>query len=183
MTAVEVSIGVGGLFASDGQTVIRTVLGSCIAVCLFDPVSRVGGMNHYMLPAPSEVLRRQDPTCYGLQAMEVLLASMQKLGACRERLIAKLFGAGHVLNTAESNDSVPRRNIAFIERYVKEEGVHVVARDLGGYLPRSVRFYTQTGRALVKRLGEASVREVAAKERHVVRRGSIPMESDICLFD
>lgn len=183
MTAVDVTIRIGGVFASDRPAVIRTVLGSCVAVCLFDPISRVGGMNHYMLPTAADVLNKQDPTRYGLQAMEVLLGSMQKLGARRDRLVAKLFGGGHVLTTTESDVSVPKRNIAFIEQYVREEHLQVVAQDLGGYLPRAVHFYTQTGKALVKRLGEHALKEVVVEERRVVNRGSIPMDSDISLFD
>lgn len=181
--AVDVTIRIGGVFASDRPAVIRTVLGSCIAVCLFDPISRVGGMNHYMLPSSTDVLHKQDPTRYGLQAMEVLMGSMQKLGARRDRIVAKLFGGGHVLNTTDSDASVPARNIAFIQQYVREEKLQVVAQDLGGYLPRAVHFYTQTGKALIKRLGEGAIREISAEERRVVKRGSVPMDSDISLFD
>lgn len=140
-------------------------------------------MNHYMLPNTADALRMEEPTRYGLQAMEVMLSSMQKLGARRERLIAKVFGGGHVLNTSESDGNVPKRNIAFIDQYLREEQLQVVSRDLGGYVPRAVRFYTQTGRALVKRLGEAVLKEVVTRERRVVARGSIPMDSSITLFD
>lgn len=183
MTAIDVTLRIGGVFASDRPAVIRTVLGSCIAVCLYDPISRVGGMNHYMLPSSSDVLHKQDPTRYGLQAMEVLLGSMQKLGARRDRIVAKIFGGGHVLNTSESDASVPQRNIDFIQRYVREERLEVLAQDIGGYLPRAVHFYTQTGKALVKRLGERAIKEIVVEERRVAPRGSIPAESDITLFD
>ncbi|HEX6242650.1 MAG TPA: chemotaxis protein CheD [Polyangiales bacterium] len=182
--AVDVTLRIGGVFASDRPAVVRTVLGSCVAVCLFDPVSRVGGMNHYMLPSSADVLHREDPARYGLQAMEVLLGQMQKLGARRDRLIAKLFGGGHVLNQLEPHAaSVSLRNIEFIRRYADEEELTVVSHDLGGQRARAVHFYTHTGKALVKRLGDGLVTEVVAAERKLVARGSIPMNSDITLFD
>lgn len=182
--AVDVTLRIGGVFASDRPAVVRTVLGSCVAVCLYDPVSRVGGMNHYMLPSSDDVLHREDSGRYGLQAMEVLLGSMQKMGARRDRLIAKLFGGGHVLTQLEPNAaSVPLRNIEFIKRYAEEERLQIVSQDLGGQQARAVHFYTHTGKALVKRLGDALVGEVVATERRLVVRGSIPMNSDITLFD
>lgn len=181
--AVDVTLRIGGVFASDRPAVIRTVLGSCIAVCLYDPISRVGGMNHYMLPSSDDVLHKQDATRYGLQAMEVLMGSMQKLGARRDRIQAKLFGGAHVLNTGDTDGSVPSRNIAFIERYVREESMVVLSQDIGGYLPRAVHFYTQTGKVLVKRLGELAIPEIAVEEKRVSVRGSVPMDSDISLFD
>jgi chemotaxis protein CheD len=183
VTAVDVTIRIGGVFASDRAAVVRTVLGSCIAVCLYDPVSRVGGMNHYMLPSSDDVLHQDDPARYGLQAMEVLLGSMQKLGARRDRLVAKLFGGGHVFATASADGSVPLRNIEFIRTYVREEKLKVVSQDLGGNAPRAVHFYTHTGKALVKLLSKNATPEIAQVERKVVQRGSIAMESAITLFD
>jgi chemotaxis protein CheD len=183
VTAIDVTIRIGGVFACDRPAVIRTVLGSCIAVCLYDPVSRVGGMNHYMLPSMDDVLHQDDPARYGLQAMEVLLGSMQKLGARRDRLVAKLFGGGHVLATGTSDGSVPMRNIEFIRRYVREERLQVVSQDLGGHAARAVHFYTHTGKALVKLLGKIAAPEIVQQERTVAKRGSTPMESAITLFD
>ncbi len=184
MTAIDVTIRIGGVFASDRPAVVRTVLGSCIAVCLYDSVSRVGGMNHYMLPSSDDVLHKEDdPARYGLQAMEVLLGSMQKLGARRDRLVAKIFGGGHVLATNSADGSVPARNIDFIRAYVREEKLQVVAQDLGGRAARAVHFYTHTGKALVKHLGKNVAPEIAQVERKVAKRGSIPMENAITLFD
>ncbi|HEX5658818.1 MAG TPA: chemotaxis protein CheD [Polyangiales bacterium] len=183
MTAIDVTIRIGGVFASDRPSVVRTVLGSCIAVCLFDPVSRVGGMNHYMLPSSEDVLHYDDPARFGLQAMEVLLGNMQRLGARRVRLVAKIFGGAHVVATNSADNMVAVRNIEFIREYVREEGLQVVSQDLGGHAPRAVHFYTHTGKALMKLLGKNASPEIAQVERKVVPRGSIPMDSAITLFD
>ncbi|HEY6878677.1 MAG TPA: chemotaxis protein CheD [Polyangiales bacterium] len=183
MTAIDVTIRIGGVFASDRPAVVRTVLGSCVAACLYDPVSRVGGMNHFMLPSSDDVLRADDPARYGLQAMELLLGQMQRLGARRSRLIAKIFGGGHVLATASSDRSVAARNVEFIRSYAREEKLQIASQDLGGSAPRAVHFYTNTGKALVKQLSKNAVPEIVLNERAVGQRGSIPMESAITLFD
>src|SRR5262249_41746445 len=113
-----VSIQVGGLHASNKGSWIRTILGSCVAACLFDPVARLGGMNHFMLPDGREDAWM--PTRYGVQAMEVLINSLLKLGAERDRLSAKAFGAANVVSSLDANN-VGRRNIEFIESFLADE--------------------------------------------------------------
>lgn len=183
MTAIDVTLHIGGVFATDREAVIRTVLGSCIAACLYDPISRVGGMNHFMLPSSEEGVPLSEATRYGMQAMEVLIGSIQRLGGRRERLLAKLFGGGHVLHTAPSVHSVPARNMAFIQAYVRDENIEVVSQDLGGLLARRVHFYPHTGKALIKRLGEGSaVRALEAEEQRAQRLPAPALPSDITLF-
>lgn len=182
MTAIDVTLRIGGVFATDREATIRTVLGSCISVCLHDPISRVGGMNHFMLPRMSEDVQDADPTRYGLQAMEVLIGAIQRLGGRRDRLLAKLFGAGHVLQTKPSLLSVPSRNIEFIEAFAREEGLNVVSRDLGGYLPRRIHFHPHSGKAFVKRLGLGSVEEVRLEEELLESLPPPAPRQDITLF-
>src|SRR5262249_38594660 len=82
---------------------------------------------------------------------------------------AKLFGGGHVLRMEATGNSVPERNIHFIEEFVRAEGISVVSRDLGGYLPRRIHFYTDTGRVLVKRLGQHVLRQTRTEEKEHMR--------------
>lgn len=183
MTLHDTTLRIGGVFATDkADAVIRTVLGSCVAACLFDPVSRVGGMNHFMLPCADE-RDTEDLTRFGGHAMEVLIGAIQKLGGARPRLKAKLFGGGHVLNTAPSLRSVAARNIAFIEQYVHDEGIEVMSQDLGGYLARRVHFYPHSGKVMVKRLGESALRELQLEEKQVASLPSPLPHSEITLFD
>jgi chemotaxis protein CheD len=183
MNLLDVTLRIGGVFATERPAIIRTTLGSCIAVCLYDPVAQVGGMNHYMLPSQADSASEADPTRYGLQAMEVLWVAMQHAGARRDRVVAKVFGGGHVLNTGVSESSVPVRNIAFIEEYIREERIPVVAQDLGGFLPRRVHYYTQTGKVLVKRLGERALNEVTREEQMSVGQVRASVSADVTLFD
>jgi chemotaxis receptor (MCP) glutamine deamidase CheD len=171
----EVVIHIGQVYATREPTVIKTVLGSCIAACLFDPVARIGGMNHFMLPAP-EVPTAHDPDVsrFGVHAMDLLIGALQRAGGERGRLQAKVFGGGHVLRIAVNGNSVPERNIRFIEKFLQTERITVASRDLGGYLPRRIQFQTDTGRVLVKRLGQQTVRQTRAEEKeHLQEIGQV----------
>jgi len=159
----RVTINIGGLRASNQPLVIDTVLGSCIAACLYDPVSGVGGMNHFMLP---EGFDPENPTStrYGVHAMELLITEVMKLGGLRRRLQAKVFGGGHVLNIRESLDGVPQRNIDFVRRFLIAEQIPVMKEDVGGYQARRVLFYVNTGKVLLKHLGTNDAKRTAEEE-------------------
>jgi chemotaxis protein CheD len=165
----EVTIHIGQVYATREAVVIKTILGSCIAACLMDPVARVGGMNHFMLPAPSNGSAPADGSVFGVHAMDLLIGAIQKAGGDRRRIQAKLFGGGHVLRMGSGAGSVPDRNIQFIEEFVRTERITVVSRDLGGYLPRRIQFYTDTGKVLVKRLGQHMIRQSQTEEKEHMR--------------
>jgi chemotaxis receptor (MCP) glutamine deamidase CheD len=178
----EVTIYVGGVHAAAEPQLVKTLLGSCISVCLFDPVSCVGGMNHFMLPDSGDDGLRQELTRFGVHAMDCLIGSMMKLGGDRRRFVAKCFGGAHVLDMQESAAAVPQQNIAFIRRFLSDEGFPIIAEDVGGYLPRHVRFYTSTGRALVKRVDSVQARTRLLR-REQVRPAEPPRYGDVELFD
>lgn len=182
----EVTIHIGQVYATREPTVLKTVLGSCIAACLFDPMTRAGGMNHFMLPAPeSPVSDGADVSRFGVHAMDLLIGAIQRAGGERHRLQAKVFGGGHVLRIAVNGNSVPERNIAFIEAFLKAEGITVLSRDLGGYLPRRIHFQTDTGKVFVKRLGQQTVRQTRAEEKEHLRAigQAVPAYGAISLFE
>ena len=83
------SIIVGDVFASDEPALVATVLGSCVAACMYDPVTQVGGMNHFMLPQAN---RETTSAAFGIHAMELLINKIMRLGGDRRRLQAKHFG-------------------------------------------------------------------------------------------
>ena len=147
------------LVTSDPVALV-TLLGSCVAACLYDPLERIGGMNHFMLPEgrPGDVSAR-----YGAHAMELLINDLLKGGARRSRLQAKVFGGGNVLRGF--HDPIGTRNANFVLDYLDAERIPVVAQDLGDIFPRKVCFFVQTGRTLVRRLPATREREVADVER------------------
>jgi chemotaxis protein CheD len=182
----EVTIHIGQVYATPEPTVIKTILGSCIAVCLLDPVASVGGMNHFMLPAPSGGSEdRVDRSQFGIHAMDLLIGGIQKAGGDRRRFQAKLFGGAHVLRLGGNGRSVPEQNIEFIEAFMRTERIAVASRDLGGYLPRRIHFHTDTGKVFVKRLGQHVLRETRTEEREAMRvlAQEGPRFGEITLFD
>lgn len=157
------TIYIGDLRVSGEPLIVDTVLGSCIAACLYDPVNRVGGMNHFMLPESTDP---KNPTSarYGVFAMELLINELMKAGALRRNFQAKIFGGGHVLKIRESLDGVPQRNITFVKEFLDTERIPVMNEDVGGYQPRRVLFYTHTGKAMVKTLGATDAERTAQEE-------------------
>lgn len=146
---------------TDRPIALVTLLGSCVAACLYDPMLQVGGMNHFMLPGGEA---ESVSSRYGAHAMELLINDLLKRGARRARLQAKVFGGGNVLSGFYS-DPIGTRNACFVLEYLSAERVPVLAQDLGDIHPRKVCFFPQTGRTLVKRLPSARNDVIVDAER------------------
>jgi chemotaxis protein CheD len=148
-----VRVKAGEFFATDRDVALVTVLGSCVAACLRDRASGIGGMNHFMLPrshgdeGPASASAR-----YGVNAMELLINELIRLGARRGNLEAKVFGGGSVVREIQSLD-VGAMNARFVCSFLRDESIPVVASDLQGTVGRRVRFLPASGRAFVSRLG------------------------------
>ncbi|PJJ99357.1 chemotaxis protein CheD [Lysobacteraceae bacterium NML91-0213] len=165
----------------DDGTALVTVLGSCVAACLRDPLLGIGGMNHFMLPDGSA--DDGAPARYGSHAMELLINDLLKRGANRRRLEAKVFGGANVLRGFTSNP-VGSRNADFVGTYLAAEHIPVVASDLRGIHPRKVWFFPDSGRVMVQRLPHAHEAEVAATETAVrARLSGSPASGGVELFE
>lgn len=143
----------GEYYSSRDDVVISTLLGSCISVALFDTSISVGGMNHFMLPYPKGVedLILSSSAKYGVNAMELLINDLLKMGAKKGRLRAKVFGGSAViaLNKAATYD-IPEMNIRFIIEFLDTEAIPVDSFSVGGRLPRKVYFFPASSRVLMK---------------------------------
>ena len=133
--------------------VISTILGSCISMCLWDPVAGVGGMNHLLLP---EMRSSGDQVSSGAVAMDRLINEMMHLGAERPRLRAKLFGGSSMLS---GRTDIGARNAEFGRAYLKNENIPCDAESLGGTQARRLRYWPKTGSAKMKFVEEAPVLE------------------------
>ncbi len=151
----------GEYFVSDKKIIIMTVLGSCIAACLWDSRMQVGGMNHFMLPEgdAADVSGR-----YGSYAMELLINEMLKMGARRETMQAKIFGGGQVMRNFTTMN-VGERNTQFVINYLRTERIPIVSEDVLDIYPRKVVFFPVTGKAMVKRLAHAHPDILAQEKR------------------
>jgi len=151
----------GEYFVSNEEIVIMTVLGSCIAACIWDGRSRVGGMNHFMLPDGDT---GDGSGRYGSFAMELLINEMLKLGARRETMQAKIFGGGQVM-AGFTTMNVGERNTQFVQDYLATERIPIVSQDVLDIHPRKVCFFPVTGKALVKRLAHSHPETLVVEER------------------
>jgi len=167
-----------------GQEMIVTVLGSCIAACVWDPSARVGGMNHFMLPDSGSDVPVDKAMRYGNFAMEELLNDLLRRGARRDTLEIKVFGGGNVLSTI-GNASVPigDRNAAFVRRYLADEGYKIAAEDLGGIHPRRIHFFPRMGKVIRLFLKKDVERAVVNRElTYRTRLQDVPVEGEVELF-
>jgi len=172
----------GGCHVSSGDTIISTVLGSCVAACIRDRRSGIGGMNHFMLPEGGGEDAVTGSARYGVHAMELLLNDLARSGAARSHLEAKVFGGGAVVASMTTSD-VGQRNAAFVRQFLKMEGIPVVAEDLEGIYPRKVYFFPRSGKVLVRHLREKHNDTVAIREREYRQQLQVaPVSGDIELF-
>jgi chemotaxis protein CheD len=143
----------GQAFVSAEPAVLSTILGSCVAVCLWDSSLRAGGMNHFLLPTPMGP--EPDAPRFGSAAVPLLLERMYALGARRSTLQAKVFGGAWLSDAFQGGDDhLGRRNADIALRLLRAEGIAVVAEDLGGRRGRKVLFDTHEGTAWVRLVGE-----------------------------
>lgn len=174
----------GEYYATGDNTMIVTVLGSCISACVRDPITRIAGMNHFLLPANKDEQNfDSDSARYGVYAMEVLINHLMKLGAARHRLEAKIFGGANVLKQLRIN-SVGEQNTAFIKEYLATENINTVAEDVLGEYPRKVYFFPLTGEVKVRKL--KSMHNATILDRESEYRVKVSQNSsagDVDLFD
>ncbi|HCY62943.1 MAG TPA: chemoreceptor glutamine deamidase CheD [Oxalobacteraceae bacterium] len=173
----------GEYFVTPKDMMIVTVLGSCVAACIRDRTTGIGGMNHFMLPDSSD---GDGPVSlsmrYGTYAMEVLINALLKSGARRENLEAKVFGGGNVLRGFVAIN-VGERNAQFVRKFLKTEGIRIVAEDLNDIHPRKVYFFPRSGKVLVKKLRQLNNNTLVNREQDYAQRlQTKPVAGDVELF-
>ena len=135
----------GRLYASTEDAQVTTILGSCVAVCLWDAAERVGGINHFLLPRGGTASPR-----FGDSAVTLLIDRLLELGAGRRRLQAKVFGGACVLEAFRDTPSLGARNVEMAQARLAADGIPVVGSDTGGEFGRKVVFDLATGAAWVR---------------------------------
>jgi chemotaxis protein CheD len=161
----------GDHYATADDVLISTLLGSCVAACLYDPVAHVAGMNHFLLAnrryAKNMPMNITDAGRYGVHAMELLINEMYRLGAEKKRIRAKVFGGGAVLDNIATDNflCVGDVNERFIREFLKTEGILLEAEDLGGKQGRVIRFRTDTYAVYRKYIVPGATEKIEKKER------------------
>jgi len=140
----------GEIHYSHQPTAVSTLLGSCVAVCLWDPEVGVGGITHYVLP--DSFGRGEFSTRFGRVAVSVLVENLAGLGASIPRLLAKIVGGGNVVSAIPAEGSVGERNIVLARSLLADLAIPVVSEDTGGSSGRVLVFFTDNGVALVRKI-------------------------------
>jgi len=156
---------------SRADEMLVTILGSCVAACIRDPVTGLGGMNHFMLPQGHSSGWGNDlqSTRYGNFAMEKLINELIKSGCSRDRMEIKVFGGGNVIDTI-SNRPVGTQNAEFVLHFLEAEGLRCAVQDLGGQYPRRIHYSPATGRVVRRLLGTGDSHVITREEREYAAR-------------
>jgi chemotaxis protein CheD len=181
----------GEYFVSKQQVVISTLLGSCVAACLWDEPNKVIGMNHFLLAnrryARNQPLYGTEAGRYGVQAMELLINGMMKLGARRENLRAKVFGGASMMKTSGGDNfsCVGEVNTRFIVEFLVTDGIPLVSADLGGNVGRVIYFSSEDFSVHMRKMGRTKQKRIAQKEKgfweHAAEEGRAVAEPEIWL--
>lgn len=143
----------GEYYVTSRDMALVTTLGSCVAACIRDRISGIGGMNHFMLPGDKDDGGNLlSPSArYGTYAMEKMINDLFKMGAKRSHLEAKVFGGGNMLR-GFTLTNVGERNAEFVLNYLRTENIAILGEDLLDIYPRKVYFFPRSGDVLVKKL-------------------------------
>ncbi len=169
-------LSIGDVRASVSAMQLTTLLGSCIAVCLYHSTCRVGGMNHISLPGdcPDKDAR------FGVHAMELLINQMMGMGCDRRGLVAKIFGGASILTCIKA--PIGEINAAFVRQFLQDERIPVAAERLGGTAPMEVSLRTDTGYVLLRTLCHKSYHQMHLAEAKPTHKLPVSEPGDVVLF-
>lgn len=149
---VSHTIGIAGIRVVQAPDSVRTVLGSCVGVAIYDRVAKIGGLSHVILPSSKE--GSGDPGKFADTAVEILVEQLVHTGAERKRMAAKLTG-GAAMFGPNSNSDLGSRNAGAVQAKLAELSIRIVATDLGGTKGRKMQLDPATGDVKVEIIGEA----------------------------
>ncbi len=152
MTPLVVGVGDCRLSREEGAQLVTYALGSCIAVTIWDPLVRVGGLLHFMLPEAGPGREQEgasQPYRYADTGTPLLFRAAYRLGADKRRMVVRLAGGAAVVNDG-GLFNIGKRNLAAVRRILWQAGVMVEAEDVGGSISRTVRMDIATGRQWIR---------------------------------
>lgn len=165
-----VSISIGEYYATYDTKIIYTLLGSCVAVCLFDTENKIGGMNHILMPGRPNLQKYDASARYGVNAMELLINAMMKLGGNRKKFVAKTFGGASVIPAISKDRAVGQKVAQFVMDFLETEKIKIISRDFGGFQTRKVYFHTDTNEVYVKKIVSLKSLGLLRKEKQKLRQ-------------
>lgn len=161
-------ISIGDCYASSNPIIIRTLLGSCVAVCLFDPHKKIGGMNHILLPGKASPDDFHSPARYAINSTEILINQILTLGGSKMALTAKVFGGANILRTIRAPYATGPKIVHSVREFLELEAIEILQQDTGGSSTRVIYFHTDSGEVTVKRTTASMAKKRALQEKNVL---------------
>ena len=151
--AGKITIGIADMKLARGQGMLITyALGSCIGICLHDPLLKLGALIHIMLPVNMET-NRTNTMKYADTGLRETLRQMEAMGARRNRITAKLAGGAKMFETGAALGNIGQRNIESVHLNLKKEGIRLLKEDVGGSVARTLLFDVNSGLGCVRCYG------------------------------
>ncbi|EKJ86817.1 chemotaxis protein CheD [Leptospira meyeri] len=160
----KVYLNIGEAYFTSGIYEIRTILGSCVSVCLFHERTKHSAINHILLPGSLGKLEEKQSLRYGITSMELLINEFVKLNIPRNELKAKIFGGSQTLKLT-TNNAGPK-NIMFVKDFLQTEKIPIISEDTGGELYRKLVFHTDNYDVFITKLQPNVSTEILTQERH-----------------
>jgi chemotaxis protein CheD len=151
-----VKIGMADLRVSKHPSMLTTLgLGSCVGVALYDPMTKVAGLAHIMLPSSAQVRNNSNIAKFADTAIDKVIDDMIKLGAYKVNITAKLAGGAQMFNFNPSSEMmrVGLRNVLAAKEKLHDLGIPVISEDTGGNYGRTIELYSDDGRLIIKTIG------------------------------
>jgi chemotaxis protein CheD len=148
-----VNVGIADMGVAASPDILRTILGSCVGICLHDPGTGIAGLSHIMLPERTDAHLNEKK--YADTAIPRLVEQMEKAGASKARLSAKLVGGAMMFKISENSmmSEIGRNNVKKVREVLGAMGINVVAEDVGGDYGRTIDFYAEDGKLKIRSLG------------------------------
>jgi len=149
-----INVGIADFSVSSSPNILRTILGSCVGVCLYDPKSKIGGMCHIMLPTMREDSKSVKK--YADTAIPMVLGEMTSRGADRSRINAKVVGGAKMFNVSENSvmGEIGNNNVFKVREVLKSYSIGITAEDTGGNYGRTIDFYLDSGMVKIRSMGK-----------------------------
>lgn len=154
-----VKVGMADLKTATNPEVLTTLgLGSCVGVCIYDPVTKISGMAHIMLPSSKAIRNNSNVAKFADTAIVKLVDDMVKNGARKNRLISKIAGGSQMFSFSSKNDmmKIGERNAIAVKEMLNELGIPLKAEDTGGNYGRSIEFSSEDGSLKIKTIGHGT---------------------------
>lgn len=148
-----INVGIADFGIAKSPNILRTVLGSCVGICLYDEKRKIAGLSHIMLPSQTE--KNSNEKKYADTAIELLIKEMETVGAEKTRIIAKIAGGATMFKITGNSmmGEIGKNNVAKVKEVLSALGIKIVAEDTGGNYGRTIDFYSESGVLRIRSLG------------------------------